>query len=172
MAHHRGMTAGSERMAYSVEMLISDWVYVDATMDNHIQSAIDGSAPGCPGGDADEGDVGWEDPSAGATAVELGSTGLPPLAQLGIGVRRAGWDQISGWPRDLDGLRTWPAPGQTATLTLDAAQWGLVIFALRHWAQVDERMSDFEEAARSRALATVLEDRLGAIAQPRTGHGP
>lgn len=132
------METTSEQARYSVEMLISDWLFIDGTMDNHVHSAID--SPG-----EDELDE---------------ETGLPSVAELGLSIRESGWDQIHGWPRDAAGFRTWPAPGQTATMTLTRAQWGLVVFALNHWATVSESLSKPDEAAESRALAATVGQRL------------
>jgi hypothetical protein len=47
-----------------------------------------------------------------------------------------------------------------ATITLTDAQWNLVVFALRYWADVDERMSDTKGAVESRAIATAVGQRL------------
>src|SRR5204863_1706089 len=58
--------------------------------------------------------------------------------------------RFRGWPHDVEGFKTWPAPGQIATVTLTGAQWNLVVFALRYWADVDESMSDAKGAAESR----------------------
>jgi hypothetical protein len=143
------MTATSEQAEYSIQVLISDWLLVDGTMDNHIQSAIDGAVPD-----------GWEQRPSWDTEEEMETTELPPVAQLGSSIRQAGWDQIPGWPHDVEGFRTWPAPGQTATMTLAGVQWNLVIFALHYWADVGVRLSDAEGAARSRAIATTIGQRL------------
>jgi hypothetical protein len=88
------------------------------------------------------------------------TTELPKVAQLGTSIRQAGWNQIPGWPHDAEGFKTWPALGETATMTLDGTQWKLIVFALRYWAEVDERLSDAEGAAKSRAIATVVGQRL------------
>jgi hypothetical protein len=66
--------------------------------------------------------------------VQMAFDGRPRVARLGLSVRQAGWYQIPGWPYDLEGFATWPAPGQTATLTLTEEQWRLIVVALRHWA--------------------------------------
>jgi hypothetical protein len=119
------MRATSKQVQYSIRLLVSDWLFIDATMDNHVQSADDRG-----------------------------------VADVGLGIRRAGWEQIPGWPHDLEGFKTWPAPGQTATMTLTAAQWELVVGALRYWADVSDRTSDPETAARSRAIAATVERQL------------
>jgi hypothetical protein len=145
------MTRASGNARYSIQLLISDWLFIDGTMDNHVQSAV---VSGEPDDLADEDDDGADD-EAGA-----GDERLPPVARRGLGVRRAGWAQIPGWPRDAAGFETWPAPGQLATVTLTRRQWDLVIHALRHWAEVDESLSDFRTAAESRAVATAIQHRL------------
>ncbi|MEU7868710.1 hypothetical protein [Dactylosporangium sp. NPDC049140] len=137
------MTAPSEAARYSIQMLISDWLLIDGTMDNHVWSAVEQ-----PGGD-------------GAADPDIARR--PEVARLGLSVRRAGWDQIAGWPHDLEGFTTWPAPGQTARMSLSGAQWSLVVLALRYWADVDERMSDVDGAARSRGIATSVEQRLVSL---------
>ena len=45
-------------------------------------------------------------------------------------------------------------------MTLTSVQWNLVVSALRHWAHVDERLSDNEAAARSQAIAAAIGQRL------------
>ncbi|MEU7905012.1 hypothetical protein [Actinoplanes sp. NPDC049118] len=146
MIHDRSMTATSEQAEYPVRILISDWLLIDGTMDNHVQSAIDGAVP--------DSVPGWD------VAAKRSARKPPRVARLGNSIRQAGWDQIPGWPHDGEGFRTWPAPGQTATMTLTGLQWKLVVFALNCWADVDERMSDAEGAARSRAIATAVGQRL------------
>ncbi|MFG2050860.1 hypothetical protein ACGFIW_25930 [Micromonospora sp. NPDC048935] len=143
------VAATPARPEHSINLLVSDWLLIDATMDNHVNSAIDGAVPS--GSE-------WESP--GDARAETGATRPPAVARLGISIRQAGWDQIPGWPHDVEGFRTWPAPGQTATVTLTGVQWRLVVVALRHWAAVAESLSDAEVAARSRAIATALVRRL------------
>jgi hypothetical protein len=174
--HDLLVTATSE---HSVRMLISDWLFIDGTMDNHVQSAIDGAVPESMeegddtdeeawDGDGDDDEDGWDNDSddswdevpAGDTDTEVAASELPKVTRLGTSIRQAGWDQIPGWPHDAVGFQTWPAPGQLATMTLTGAQWSLVIFALHHWADVDERLSDAEGAAKSRAIATAIEHQL------------
>lgn len=174
------MAVTSEQAEYSVQMLVTDWLLIDGTMDNHVQSAVDGAVPdgmeegGDAGekaqeGDGHEGIDGWDedgegdgrDESPGWDAeAEIDGMELPRVAQLGTSIRQAGWDQIPGWPHDGEGFKTWPAPGQMATLTLTGTQWNLVVFALQYWADVDERLSDVEGATKSRAIATAVEQRL------------
>jgi hypothetical protein len=139
---------------HSVQMLISDWLVIDGTIDNHAQSSVDGAAPD----DMDDEDGRFSE-SPGWDAGEEMSR-LPRAAQLAMSIRRAGWDQIPGWPHDVEGFKTWPAPGQMAMVTLTGAQWTLVVFALRYWADVDEGVSDAQGAAESRAIADAVEQRL------------
>lgn len=165
------MATISEQTEYSIRVLISDWLIIDATMDNHVQSAIDGSVEGdvfaeqdhvsdeLPDHDARD-EQSWDEGPDGDDEAEIGTTQLPPVAQLGTSIRQAGWDQIPGWPRRAGGFKTWPAPGETATVTLTGTQWTLAAAALHHWADVDERLSDAEGAARSRAIATALREQL------------
>jgi hypothetical protein len=144
------MTTTHGPVRYTIHLLIRDWLLIDGTMDNHVQSAIDGAVPDAPPG----GHTGNE------TDLDDELSQLPRVARLGSSIRRAGWEQIPGWPHDLEGFKTWPAPGQTATMSLTAGQWNLVVAALRHWADVDEQLSDVEGAARSRAIAATVAQRL------------
>jgi hypothetical protein len=150
----QSMTGTSRHAKYSVQMLISDWLIIDGTMDNHAQSSIDGAVPD----DMDEEDGRFSE-SPGWDAGEEMSR-LPRTARLAMSIRRAGWDQIPGWPHDVEGFKTWPAPGQMAMVTLTGAQWKLVVFALRCWADVHERLSDAQGAAKSRAIADAVGQRL------------
>jgi hypothetical protein len=138
-------------------MLIRDWLFIDGTMDNHVQSAVDGAVPDTI--DEDDERAG-DTPTDRDTETDQAISRLPRVAQVGLSIRRAGWDQIPDWPHDVAGFTTWPAPGQMATVTLTRAQWKLIVFALRHWADVDERIADAENAATSRAIATAVEQRL------------
>ena len=151
--------------AYAIPLLIRDWLLIDGTMDNHVQSAIDGSVPD----DLDE----WADDD-GSEEEDEEDAELPKVARVGLGIRRAGWDQIPGWPHDARGFQTWPAPGQMATMTLTGRQWELVLSALHFWADVDESMSDTEGAAESRAAAAALRQRLTEVGwspeQPGRAH--
>ena len=148
------MTGTSTHAKHSVQILIKDWLTIDGTMDNHCQSSIDGAAPDDV---VDEDDRLSESP--GWDADEEMSR-LPKTAQLAHSIRRAGWNQIPGYPHDLAGFKTWPAPGQLATVTLTSAQWDLVVFALRYWADVSEGLSNAKEAAASRAIAEAVQLRL------------
>jgi hypothetical protein len=149
----RSVAATSRHVQYSVQVLVSDWLIIDGTMDNHVQSAIDGTVPD------DIDDDSGESPSSDIQA-DLEISRLPRVARLGLSIRRAGWKQVSGWPDDVEGFKTWPTPGQMATMTLTGGQWNLVVFALRHWADVDEHIGDFAGAVRSRAIATSIRQRL------------
>jgi hypothetical protein len=155
----------SEQAEYSIQVLISDWLLIDGTMDNHVQSAIDGSVQDDMGEEGD--DPGNEAPDHDGPdehgwdcGAEIGTTELPRVAQLGTSIRQAGWDQIPDWPHDAEGFKAWPAPGQTAAMTLTGTQWKLVVIALHYWADVDERLSDDKGAAKSRAIAAAVGQRL------------
>lgn len=85
------------------------------------------------------------------------------LVEFGRRVRQAGWDQIPGWPRDARGFATWPAPGQTSTMALDAAQWRLVVTGLDRLADVDESLGIPEHthmAEEKRVIAALIRARL------------
>ncbi|TDC85598.1 hypothetical protein [Actinomadura sp. 7K507] len=69
------------------------------------------------------------------------------VVHLGNSIRKAGWRQNPGWPRDLKGFESWPAPGQETTMTLNAAQWELVLSALVRWSAVSASLGDAESAA-------------------------
>lgn len=147
------MAASSGPVQYSVQVLVSDWLIIDATMDNHVQSVIDGAVPD------DIDDRSHEFPRSD-TEADQEIARLPRVAQLGLSIRRAGWSQVPGWPDDAEGFKTWPIRGQMATLSLTGGQWNLVILALRRWADVDEDIGDTAGAARSRAIATTIRQRL------------
>lgn len=83
--------------------------------------------------------------------------------ELGRSIRQAGWGQIPGWPRDAAGFATWPAPGQTSTVVLNAAQWGLVVAGLDRWADVDESLGipeHTEMAEEKRIISALIRTRL------------
>lgn len=85
------------------------------------------------------------------------------VVALGSGIRRAGWDQIPGWPKDVEGFADWPAPGQMSTVSLSGAQWDLVVSALERWAAVADRRGTSEGRAdgdRSRAIAALVRAQL------------
>ncbi|HZM75945.1 MAG TPA: hypothetical protein VFC19_09475 [Candidatus Limnocylindrales bacterium] len=85
------------------------------------------------------------------------------VVDLGMSIRRAGWDQVPGWPRDVQGFETWPAPGQTSTISLSRPQWDLVLSALERWAAVSDRSPDpgsADDAAQSRAIAELVRVQL------------
>ncbi len=155
---------------YAIEMAIREWLLVDGTMDNHIQSAIEGSLDDNDEDDEEDGDEeGDWDPDRFADGLNVDELDedelveLPAVAQLGKSIRQAGWDQIPGWPADGAAFRTWPSPGQTTFITLDGAQWDLVIAALLYWAEVDDDMDEehsAEDAARSRAIAAAIQHKL------------
>ncbi|GAA3287865.1 hypothetical protein Dvina_15425 [Dactylosporangium vinaceum] len=145
------MTAPATPVRYPLQLPISDWLFIDATMEHHIRSSVDGTVPSE-----------LEDRLDMSAATDPDLAALPKVARLGFSVRRAGWAQIPGWPHDAEGFTTWPAPGQTAPVTLAGAQWSLIVHALHHWADVDERLADTETAARSRAIAADVSHRLAA----------
>lgn len=83
------------------------------------------------------------------------------VVDLGNSIRQAGWDQIPGWPHDEADFQTWPAPGQTSTVVLSAAQWDLVISGLVRWAAVSEGPEDTEAAAeQSGAIVATVRAQL------------
>ncbi|MYS80289.1 hypothetical protein [Embleya scabrispora] len=84
-------------------------------------------------------------------------------AELAGSVRRAGWDQIPDWPRDAAGFATWPAPGQTSALVLNAARWALVVSGLDRWADIDDSLGIPEHAAMAnekRNISALIRARL------------
>jgi len=85
------------------------------------------------------------------------------VVDLGMSIRQAGWDQIPGWPHDIQGFETWPAPGQRSTIALSRPQWDLVISTLERWAAVSDRSRDprsADDAASSRAIAALVRAQL------------
>ncbi|GAA2255273.1 hypothetical protein GCM10010402_08180 [Actinomadura luteofluorescens] len=85
------------------------------------------------------------------------------VVDLGNSVRRAGWAQNPGWPRDLKGFGTWPAPGQESPMALSGAQWGLVLSVLDQWSAVAAGLGDLESADRAeeeRAIAALIRVQL------------
>jgi hypothetical protein len=179
------MTATTDNDHYTIEIAISDWLFIDGSMDNHIHAAIHGYLDNEEQGDDqneeddDEEDDDWnpDEFADGFKADELDEDELgelPAVAELGKSIRQAGWDQIPGWPADAAGFATWPAPGQVALITLGAAQWALVIAALLRGGERDADMDEeFEEdATRSWAIAAGLQGKLverGWFAHPSTG---
>ena len=101
MGHHQSMTATSKPVRYPIQLLIRDWLFIDGTMDNHVQSAVDGSVPDDVDDRPDE-HSGWD--------ADEDLARLPGVARLSLSIRRAGWEQIPGWPHDLEDFKTWPAP--------------------------------------------------------------
>lgn len=84
-------------------------------------------------------------------------------AELAHGVRRAGRDQVPDWPRDAAGFATWPAPGQTSTLVLNAARWALVVSGLDRWADIGDSLGIPEHAVMAneeRNIAALIRARL------------
>ncbi|MFA1541674.1 hypothetical protein [Actinomadura monticuli] len=85
------------------------------------------------------------------------------VVSLGSSIRKAGWRQNPGWPRDAKGFESWPAPGQEATMTLTAVQWELVLSALARWSAVSASLGDPESGAAAeeeRAIATLIRAQL------------
>jgi hypothetical protein len=85
------------------------------------------------------------------------------VVDLGRSIRQAGWDQIPGWPHDLQGFETWPVPGQRSTIALSRPQWDLVISTLERWAAVSDRSPDPrtpDVATSSRTIAALVRAQL------------
>ncbi|MBM2620519.1 hypothetical protein JIG36_33965 [Actinoplanes sp. LDG1-06] len=145
------MTNSTGPTTYPIQMLIRDWLTIDGTLDNHAQTAIDSAATEMRKFD-DEGDPG----------ASFGSPDLPRVTRLATSIRQAGWDQVEGWPHTVEGFETWPAPGQTATVTLSRVQWKLVVHALEEWAEVSARVQNTEEATSQRAIAASVTQHLAS----------
>ena len=149
------MGLSANQAEYDLSMPVSDWLFIDAAVDNHIHAAIHGYLDE----DTDEADheeAGPEEGNCDDDDLELEEDGLipePPVATLGAAVRDAGQAQVAGWPADAEGFATWPAPGQTATVTLTGEQWDLVLSALR-------RSAGDEDVVRSRDIGTAVRSRL------------
>jgi hypothetical protein len=86
-------------------------------------------------------------------------------------VREEGWRQIPGWPKDLEGLRNWPAPGQLSKVTLTHEQWQFIAAALDEGAVTSDSLAALphfagsrnewlEDAADSRRLAAEIRTKL------------
>jgi hypothetical protein len=183
------MTTSPDQPQYAVQIPIRDWLVIDAIMDNHIQSAIDGGSYDEGGLEPDDGDGdeacnddeeeieseddtdGDEEPGDSWDVEAEDAIREPAVAKVGMSIRQAGWDQIPGWPDDAEGFKTWPAPSQTTTVTLTGAQWDLVVSALLHWAAVDDGTDDAESAAASRAIATAVTVQLVEQGWPRLDDG-
>ncbi|MFI6515448.1 hypothetical protein ACIBF1_07815 [Spirillospora sp. NPDC050679] len=85
------------------------------------------------------------------------------VVDLGSSVRHAGWDQNPGWPRDAKGFESWPTPGQKTTMTLDGAQWELVLSALERWSAVTGRSGDpgsADQVQQDRAILALIRAQL------------
>jgi hypothetical protein len=89
-------------------------------------------------------------------SVEAESGDPRNVVDLGSSIRQAGWDQIPGWPHEVEGFKHWPAPGQTSMMTLSRTQWDLVISGLERWAAVEEA----DDAEQSRAIAALVRAQL------------
>lgn len=165
---------------YMVQVLVSDWLIIDGTMDNHVHAIIDGAVSdgmqqdedaladdrrdgtgqedGASWTEEDADDL-WDASLGSGTEAAPATVGLPRLAELCFSIRRAGWEQIAGWSHDAEGDQTWPTAGQMATITLAGAQWSLVVFALNYWADVAEQL-DALTAAKSRVIVAEIEQQL------------
>jgi hypothetical protein len=64
------------------------------------------------------------------------------FVDVGLGVRQAGWDQVTGESR------TWPPGEQVVTVTLSLEQWGLIVSSLDILMSIrdDETSGDDAEA--------------------------
>jgi hypothetical protein len=182
------MDSTAVQSRYPVRMLVADWLYIDATLDNHIQTSLGGEAEDeAPDGEAagqapdepddeqesDGPDDGSGDDGGGGAQDDWDWDGeefdeepddseaeLPPVVRLGMSIRQAGWDHLPDWPQDAAGLADLPAPGRTMTMTLTGEQWELVGSALHTWAAVDDRTGDAEGARRSLAIAAAVKEQL------------
>ncbi|UUU37506.1 hypothetical protein [Streptomyces sp. NBC_00162] len=104
------------------------------------------------------------DSAMGAETSVEGQTGDEAgVVELGLSVRRAGWNALPDWPSDPQGFTSWPQPGRRVTIALSASQWSLVLAVLDRWAEVGDSLDDpkqAEEAQRCRALAEHLRSEL------------
>ncbi|MFC5183603.1 hypothetical protein [Actinomadura harenae] len=98
-------------------------------------------------------------------SVEARSGDSRNVVDLGSSIRQAGWNQIPGWPNEVEGFEHWPAPGQTSTMTLNRAQWDIVVLTLDRWAAVSDSLEDPGSAAdaeQSRSIAALIRAQLFA----------
>ena len=115
------MNDAVEGADYSVAMELADWLIIDAVMDDELQVIA------AEGWDYDD----WGEPTRDPHWAEL--------SELGHSVRKAGWDQISDWPHEVESVRRWAAEhaGRTEAMNLTGRQWGLVVFALESRAALE-----------------------------------
>lgn len=76
-------------------------------------------------------------------------------------VREEGWRQIPDWPKELEGLQSWPAPGQTCTVTLNQELWQFIAAALDESAVTSDYLASLPHFAASREewLAVAADSR-------------
>ncbi|MBO3682500.1 hypothetical protein [Streptomyces sp. NEAU-YJ-81] len=88
------------------------------------------------------------------------------VVELGVSVRRAGWNALPDWPSDPQGFASWPRSGQQVTIALSESQWSLVVAVLDRWAEVYDGLDDpkqTEEARRCRAIAEHIRRDLDSM---------
>ncbi|MFI7545525.1 hypothetical protein [Actinoplanes sp. NPDC049599] len=124
-------------------MGIADWIFIDGTMDNAIQSYRDEC---------------W-DPDSGAEA-RAADARASALADLGESVSQAGRDQITEWPSGIGSAWELPEPGEPHKVTLNVAQWALVVSELEDSAVVDDQIGEPADAARVRRIAARIRQQL------------
>jgi hypothetical protein len=69
---------------------------------------------------------------------------------VGLSVREAGWDQVTGE------TRTWPPDEQIATVTLSLEQWGLVVSSLDILTSIQINDTTGDDAEAPRTLREVI----------------
>ncbi|MBG0566391.1 hypothetical protein [Actinoplanes aureus] len=142
------MSIPTSRSDYSVLLLASDWLTVDAALDSLAYSLRS------EGWDVEEGDEEHE--------------GQHPYWRSWLefteDIRRAGADRLPERPSDPQELATWPPLDLRIEIELSEVQWQLVISALNDSATVSSRLGNHDEAADTRGVAREITTEL-------KGHG-
>jgi hypothetical protein len=78
------------------------------------------------------------------------------FVDVGLGVRQAGWDQVTGESR------TWPPGAQVVTMTLSLEQWGLVVSSLNVLMSIQDDDNTGDDAATPGAIREMISTQVGA----------
>jgi hypothetical protein len=85
---------------------------------------------------------------------------------VGLSVREAGWDQVTGE------TRTWPPDEQIVTVTLSLEQWGLVVSSLDILTSIQINDTTGDDAEAPRTLREVIFHPGGQAASRMADAGP
>jgi hypothetical protein len=139
-AHHDDVDEAADDIERSVVLEVADWAVIGGTMDNEIQDLRDKQ---------------WYD----SAAPDQLNPYWVEMTDLAEGIRQAGWDQLTDWPKTYEELQAWPPPGMTQAMRLNARQWGLVVSTLERWATINAADEPSSKAAGLR-IATSIRKRF------------